>query len=405
MGQAITSQSSAPGKRWAILGVVYFGAVVFAMVTYAVPPSLPLMIKELHLSYTQAGLLMSLFALPGIVISIPVGMLSDRYGARLLYAGAFLGMALGTALVALGESFLPLGIGRLVAGIAGRITQVLALQIVAQWFMRREMGTAMGIFSTAVPLGAVLAFNSLGALAYSAGWRPSIWLTVLLSVVALVAFLAIYSPPPQASPARERSTPNILAQVREAGRPIWLVGLSWLWFNAAFVAFLSFAPAYFISRRFSPAFANLLGSFDMVGSLVISPGVGYVMDRTGRKEFFIVAGGLATSGILLAVFWLPAWALPVMIAMGIASALPAPPIYALVSDVLKPERLGLGYGILSTCLNIGSVLGPYLVGLSRDMTGSYQTGFYIMALFAFLVAVTPLCVRWLGRHGQPYPSS
>lgn len=79
-----------------------------------------------------------------------------------------------------------------------------------------------------------------------------------------------------------------------------------------------------------------------------------------------------------------------------AASIPAP-IFALVPKYISLAQAGLGYGILSTCLNIGILVGPLLVGFSYDQTGSYLSGFNLMAFFAFLTAVIALILRFIGR--------
>jgi MFS family permease len=66
-------------RRWSILFLIYFSMLAFALVFQSIPPLLGLVISALQLSHTQAGALMGLFALPGIFISIPGGMLADIY--------------------------------------------------------------------------------------------------------------------------------------------------------------------------------------------------------------------------------------------------------------------------------------------------------------------------------------
>ena len=68
--------------RWVILYVVYLSVLAFALIFQSIPPILPLIISELHITYAQSGLLMGLFALPGLFISLLGGFLSDRYRMR-----------------------------------------------------------------------------------------------------------------------------------------------------------------------------------------------------------------------------------------------------------------------------------------------------------------------------------
>ena len=68
-------------KRWLILVVLYTAMLIFALSYQSIPPVLGVIMSDLHLSHGQAGSLMSM-SLPGIIISIPAGMLADIYGYR-----------------------------------------------------------------------------------------------------------------------------------------------------------------------------------------------------------------------------------------------------------------------------------------------------------------------------------
>ena len=54
----------------------------------------------------------------------------------------------------------------------------------------------------------------------------------------------------------------------------------------------------------------------------------------------------------------------------------------------------MAFGILSSCLNVGILLGPFLVGYLRDLTGSYRLGFISMAGFSLLAALSILPLFW-----------
>ena len=73
--------------------------------------------------------------------------------------------------------------------------------------------------------------------------------------------------------------------------------------------------------------------------------------------------------------------------MGIFSAMIPAPIYSLPPEMLKPENVGLGFGVISTCSSIGLFVAPYLVGKTKDLTGSYSWSFILISLFSFLIMI------------------
>jgi MFS family permease len=66
------------------------------------------------------------------------------------------------------------------------------------------------------------------------------------------------------------------------------------------------------------------------------------------------------------------------------------PVFTLVREVVRPQHLGMGYGILSTCLNLGILIGPVTSGIVVDLTESYPAGYALMGAFSFMVTLSTL---------------
>jgi len=69
------------------------------------------------------------------------------------------------------------------------------------------------------------------------------------------------------------------------------------------------------------------------------------------------------------------------------------PIYSLPPEILKPENVGLGFGVISTCSSIGLFVAPYLVGKTNDLTGSYRWGLILISLFFLLTMISILFIH------------
>jgi MFS family permease len=381
-------------SRWSILIVIYLCMLSCALVLQSIPPVLSLIVAELHLSYYQGGMLMSLFALPGILVSLPAGMLADRYGVKRVAIISFVFAIAGTIMVAAGETFASLAAGRVTAGAGAISLAIIAPQGIAQWFRNREIGVAMGVYNTALPTGVIASLNVLPALASRWGWRSGAWVTATFAVTALVIFSLCF---------REKATgkrePRPSAQ--KLGREnvlIGLVALSFALFNASFISLNTFAPAFMVGSGLSLESAGFYTSLLLAGPLALSPIVGYTLDRVGHREAFIAVGGLGVAILLPLVPGSNHFAF-LMIAIGISTALIPASIYSLAADVVSQKRLGFGFGVLSMFNNAGVFVGPQLVGLSLDLTGAYRAGFALMTLFAALSTVTAMAL-WARRRRQ-----
>jgi MFS family permease len=391
-------------SRWIILAEMCLCMVCSAFALQSVSPVLSLIMKEFHLSHHQAGMLVSLFSLPAVFISLPIGMLADRYGIKRVGIISLLLAIGGTVLIATGTSFPVLLAGRVVTGAGAASLLIIAPQGVAQWFVGKEMGVAMGIFNTAGPVGIMSVLVGLSALGSRFGWRMGIWAVAALLTMTLIVLTFFFTSPPRPPVSKEKERHNSW-HVGGMGLSIWVVGLSWAFFSASTVSLFSFAPDFMVGKGLSLGSAGFNTSLVMAGSLFLSPVIGYAVDRFGRQETFIAVGGVAVAALLLVVPGTNALFLPLMLSIGVAFALIPAPIYSLAAEVVSQKNLGVGFGVLSMLNNFGVLVGPQLVGLSRDVSGSYRTGFWLMALFGLLTAAAGLTVSLLkrGRHASRVP--
>lgn len=374
---------------WRILAVVYVCQFSFALVFQSIPPVLRLIISDLGITHAQAGLLMSLFALPGIFIAIPGGIISDLYGMKRVAIASLLLMITGSLIVGFSWSFVVMALGRAVEGIGALTLAIVLPQILSSRFGRGELGLALGIFNTGVPVGTVTSFNLLGLMGLSWGWRAPIYLTTLVAAIALALLLLIFKESEHREPMK--GSPFVF---QEMGIPIWLVGLAWMWFNAAFISYLTFAQDFFIARGYAAAFASFMTSMVMLISALLSPVVGYLIGKFGREEVFIAVGGAALAPLFLLLSSnLPPFLLLAL--MGVFVSFVPPPIFSLPSRLVRRQNLGLAFGILSTCLNVGVSAGPYFVGFLKDFTGEYTVSFYLMSFFNILQIVTILILYFV----------
>lgn len=361
-----------------MLILCFLAPFAFISSMQAVPPLLPHIMEEYGLTHTIASMLMLLVALPGVFISVLSGILVDRYGAKNLVSIGLALVCVGDLLSAYPALFVVMEVGRLVLGVGGALTVVSAMALVSQWFSQEERGLAMGIFGINMPLATIFSFNLLGALGSMYSWR----LSVLTSLGVSIAILFIWM-----AGAREKRTlkknKSSKLSFNSGNRQIWLLGLAWATFNMAAISFTTWGPKLFedfwmlVSSR-----ANLLASMIMIGAL-ITPLTGYISDRLGRRKILIISSAFGMAVLLFLLPFFSGSTLFLLIALlGLVAAFLPPSIFALPAEILDQDSIGLGYGILNSCVNIGIITGPLLTGALIDLTGNVTIVFWVMALFA-----------------------
>jgi MFS family permease len=299
----------------------------------------------------------------------------------------------GTLLVGFGTDLRILWLGRIIAGIGALTLSILLPKLLSQWFTEKELGLAMGIFNTGVPLGSIICFGLFGKMGSLWGWRVPIMLTAIYSLVTAVLFLSLYQLP-SSQTLENKESAGLYMSLKEMGCPIWFIGLSWTWFNAAFISFATFAPDFFLQKGYTIEQSGFLTGIPLLGSLFLSPPTGYFVDRFRHQQWLVGIGGVGLSLLALS-FNFTSSLLLLVIFMGVFSAMIPAPIYSLPPEILKPEHVGLGFGVLSTCSSIGLFAAPYIVGKVRDLTGSDSWSFVLISLFFLLTAISILFTRRL----------
>ncbi|MFC2166290.1 MFS transporter, partial [Acidobacteriota bacterium] len=216
-----------------------------------------------------------------------------------------------------------------------------------------------------------------------------------IGMIGLAVFLILYKPAPntqQIKAHKQQEEAGFLYSLFNVTSLIWLAALCWLWFNAATISFFTFAPDFFVSKGSSIGYAGLLSSLLMWGSLCLSPIIGRLIDKFSNNEIFIGVGGLILAISLYLVSQSDNFLVP-MAVMAIAVALVPTPVFSFLSKIVPPKDLGIGFGILSMVSGMGMFFGPYLSGLIRDKTGSYEMTFIFLSILAIFIPTTAAILR------------
>ena len=374
-------------SRWLILGLVHFSVFSFAVTMQMIPPVLGMLVDELGMSHTQAGVLMGLFTLPGIFLALPGGYFADRLGPRIVGICSLILLCAGTLLMIPLKPFY-LFFGRFLAGVGGTIIVIVAPQIITRRFLGKELGLAMGIFTTAVPLGTIISFNLLGMAGRSWGILSVFTIAGALSLTALAAYLIAFKQTPEAG--RQPTDLRIASELRSLGRNIWLVALVWTFFNMGILSFFTFGIDYFAICGFGPEMANFLGSLPMGLSIPLVPVFGYLADRFGWRAGPLIIGSIICGAAILLIAFDPVRAVLWTVLLGLGVSLIPPVIFTMAGEVVSPERIGLGFGLLTAMFNAGVFISIPLAGYIKDLTGTYGASFMLIAAFSFAGGIAAL---------------
>ncbi len=146
----------------------------------------PGLIADLGLDHAQAGLVLGAFTLPGIVVTVPAGLLARRIGDRAVLCGGLALVALGAVLASRANSFATLLLARVVAGTGGVSILMLIIKMTADRYAGPWLSTASAITITSWPAGLGLALVALGPVPAALGWRFTLGLAGSPALLAIV---------------------------------------------------------------------------------------------------------------------------------------------------------------------------------------------------------------------------
>lgn len=136
--------------------------------------AMPLIAKEFNIGPAVQGLLLSSFFLTYALMQIPGGMLADRFGPRVVIAGATLGWGFFQSIAALCTGWVPLLVTRLGLGAAEAPIYPAGGKLNAIWMTQNERGRGATLLDGGAPLGAALgALIIAGLIAEFNSWRTS----------------------------------------------------------------------------------------------------------------------------------------------------------------------------------------------------------------------------------------
>jgi MFS transporter, DHA1 family, multidrug resistance protein len=341
-----------------------------------IAPVLPLYAESFGVGAATIGLTLSFFAVARMVLNVPLGVLSDRRGRRILLVGGPLVTAVGMIGSGLAPSIGVLLAWRLVAGAGSAMymtgAQVYLADISTPGNRARFLGTNQGALLLGTAVGPAVG----GFLADAAGLEAPFYL-VGAAALLTCAYGWLRLPETRPEPAAEA---DAAAGDRPRRRP-WVA----LVLSRDFLAVALVTLAIFFTRTgsrmtlmpllavglldFSVASLGLvftaMAAINMVG---LAPAA-WLADHLGRKHAIVPSGiavaaalALLSAGDTQVTFLLGAVAL----AVATSVAGPAPAAYA--ADVAPPGLRGLGMAMYRTAGDVGFVVGPPLLGAIADAT-------------------------------------
>ena len=391
------------------LAVIVVSTVLVMSGQGVMSPVLPLFAKSFGVGVAAVGLTLSIFALARLILNVPLGILSDRYGRRLLLVGGPLVSGAGMLGSGLSTSLVELLAWRFVAGAGSAMyltgAHAYLIDISSPSTRARVIATNQGALLLGVSVGPALG----GLLAEAFGLRVP-----FLAVGAAALFTTGYAY--LRLPETHHHTPAPTAAAEggsEKQRPGWLAMLV----SRDFACLALVSAAVFLTRAggrmtLMPLLAagsfgyssGELGLLFAAMAIVNLAGLGpaaTLADRLGRKAAIVPSGVIITAALL----WMSQaegeagfLGSAVLLAIGTSIIGPAPAAFA--ADIAPPDERGMAMGLYRSAGDVGFLLGPFVLGALADATSISWALATNAALFLAATSLFALVARERAAMGE-----
>jgi NNP family nitrate/nitrite transporter-like MFS transporter len=377
----MTTQDATGAGRNLALATVAFALCFTAWGMIA--PIAPDIQDELGLSDTETAVMISIPVVLGSLLRIPLGLITDRIGGRIVFFGMLVYSAGAAVLVGFASSYAALLGAGLLLGAAGASFAV-GVPYVAEWYDRPRQGFALGVYGMG-NIGTALAAFSIPTIRDSAGQEVAgLVLGAVIGIYALI-WWSIARDVPDREPVRQP-----YGEVLRSGWPLWRLAFFYFVTFGGFVAMAIFLPKLLKDWfDYSLTDAGLRAAGFTLVATFARPIGGTLSDRVGgsRVLAFVFVGigvdaiGLSWQASDPSIVPVTIFCLTMAFFLGLGNGA----VFKLV-PLFFPKSTGAATGIVGAAGGLGGFFPPLVLGITKDATGDFVLAFIFLVAFAWMCA-------------------
>jgi MFS transporter, FSR family, fosmidomycin resistance protein len=355
---------------------------------------LPIIGRELDLSYSQIGLIMTCQYIAGAVANVPGGILVDTVGRKgVLMAVSLFWVGFPYLLMGFSHGYLMLLSCVALVGFGNSLWHPTAIPTLARRFPDRK-GLVLSIHGMGGNVGDALAPLVVGSLLAVLTWRQVVVLNVVPGLVMsllILVFLGTMQLGPKKQAAADDGKVQSLAEYFRGvpalfrNRSLVLLTMSSAFRSMTQNALLTFLPIYLAyEMHYSPFWVGA-GMFALqAAGFTATPIAGHLSDRMGRRSIMMTS--MVMSGVVLAFMALAgrSQAFIVFVAvLGFFLYAIRPVMQAWLLESTPKNMGGTSIGILFGAQALGASVSPLIGGLIADRYGLIATFWFLAGTIVF----------------------
>lgn len=386
-----------PWRSPTVVGIVA-SAVVTPMAVPLISPALPAMQAALGITDAQAGLLITVYALPGIVLAPVAGMLADRVGRREVLATCLVGYGIFGSLIALTSEFTLILVLRFLQGCtAGSIIVSLAMTLVGDHFEGPARNAVMGATTAGLSLG-VAVYPAVGGYLSAFGWNVPFAMYAISAVVGGFVHLTMVEPDIDRE-SRTLSYPRGMYRAVPTREAFALYGIiltrEVLLFGGIFTAL-----PFFLNDAFGldSMEIGVLTSAALLVTAVVASQNGRLAGRFSNRELVAAGfGGYALGLVGVGSAPTPHLVLAAFVVFAVGHGIVSPSLYTALSDLVSGRFRGGVMSLRTSMTAAGQAIGPVVFTTLAPFLGYGQ----VLVLAGGVAAIGAVTIGALMGRGAP----
>ncbi|MDI9646432.1 MAG: MFS transporter [Archaeoglobales archaeon] len=382
-------------KKWilfATVSTIYFFVYLHRTSTAVLAD---LLISEFSITAISIGLFTSAYFYTYSALQIPVGYLSDTFGARKVVSFFTFLLFLGVTIFSLAPNFELALFGRMLIGFGAAGVYVPSVMLFSRLYKPYEFATILGIFFAIGNAGSIFSSYPLAVLTSLLGWRTVFGIIATFTVLMLIIFFLVSEDYTEKRIEKIKLNDFVYIAI---SRNLWCIGLtSFLRYGAA-MGFqgvwggLFLMEVYKLGREEVGIILLIMAS----GVLIGAPVLGYLSDLTKSRKWIIFLGSLGVT-----ICWIPLtfktssmhiWELCfISFALGFFGG-SGSTTYALIKEFFPPKSLGLASSMHNVFPFLGATAFQVIMGYIIDLLSenkieaySYAFGFCLVSCILSVV--------------------
>lgn len=395
--------------RWVVLGVGLLLTIIANADRANFGVALPYIRKELAMTNTEAGAVLSLFFFGYAAMQLPGGFINSKFGMRKALSVSIIITSLFTAAIAFAGNLFQLKALRLLIGISEGPCTVGIVSIINNWFPPKEKGTATGIFLAGTKAGPLIVPPICAVVISYWGWREIFYVFALPGIFIGIIWWWLVRNTPAENPHCSKEEVEYISKGEAAtsaasAKPKKPYNLKWVdkvirakkvtpidtnaklftsWnligdsLSFAFLAgivtvLMSWLPTYLLNVKQLPlSLMALAAAAPFAGTVAGNVTGGWLSDNVfnKRRKPLMMLGTLLTSGMLYSLLYAPtnAFMLSILLfATGFVLAIGYNGFFAYPMGLVSKEKFPVASGLMNTGGQLGGAIAPLAVGFILD---------------------------------------